>query len=315
MQDLKTLSESLARFPRDKRLDDLAPSPATANRLSESQLEKSRILFEDFLRSFALTLSVYLQFPAKASAPSAGVRAYAEHLSDTAPACAVSIKLGNGVFGVLEFTKSLAIPIINGLLGATDTVEQDDERTITEIEKRLIEGLIDVIVPSLQQTLGNAVGAECSVLAMEVNSRATGLMKRDEAPLELSGLIQLGQSVGTLTFFLPFGLAQRLPCEQTPRMIQENPAGTPKPGAMIHALSRSAVDVEARLKGQRILIANLMQLKTGQVLTFSHGADQSIDATVNGKSFCKGKLVSTGKRLAFSVEQLARGSRGESESP
>jgi flagellar motor switch protein FliM len=307
MKDLKALSESVATFARDKRLDILAPKPETSAQLSEGQLQKAQTLFEDFLQNFALTLSVYLQFPAKVSAPAASVRDYAAHLGDAIPACAISINLDRDASGVLEFTKSLVIPVINGLLGASDTVEQDDERTITEIEKRLIEGLIDVVLPGLQQTLGNAMGAECAIRAMEVNSRATGLMKRDEALLELSGTVQLGQSVGTLTLFLPLAAAQRLPGEDAPRKIQENQTKRPKPGEMIKALRRSAVEIEARLTGQRILIENLMELKPGQVLNFSHGADQSIDAVVNGKSLCKGKLVSTGKRLAFTVEELAGG--------
>jgi flagellar motor switch protein FliM len=314
MTNPKALLESVVQFPRDERLDILVPKPEIFNQLSEGQLQKSQTLFEDLLRNFALTLSVYLQFPAKASAPSARVRDYSAHLSDTIPACAISIGLDNNAFGVLEFTKSLVIPIINGLLGATDTVEQDDERTITEIEKRLIEGLIDAALPGLQQTIGNAVGAECSVGTIEVNSRATGLMKRDEVLLELSGTIQLGQSVGTMMLFLPSAVAQCLPCEDALRKIQEDQTKATRPGAMITALRNSTIEVEARLTGQRILIANLMELKAGQVLNFSHGADQSIDAVVNGKSLCKGKLVSTGKRLAFTVEQLAGGSMGKSES-
>ena len=59
--------------------------------------------------------------------------------------------------------------------------------------------------------------------------------------------------------------------------------------------------VEARLEGAGILIRDLLDLKLGQVIAFSHPLGRPLDCAVNGQQVYKGEVVTIGTKVAFQI--------------
>ena len=64
------------------------------------------------------------------------------------------------------------------------------------------------------------------------------------------------------------------------------------------------MSLEVCLDGPLLPVADLMNLKPGQVIKLNHPLDQPLRGVVNGTLSMEGSVVSSGKKRAFQVAAL-----------
>jgi flagellar motor switch/type III secretory pathway protein FliN len=64
------------------------------------------------------------------------------------------------------------------------------------------------------------------------------------------------------------------------------------------------MNMDTRLQGQTMRVEDLLKLKEGNVLAFDYPLDRSLDLLINGKVKFKGQVVTTGRKRAFTIDQL-----------
>ena len=200
------------------------------------------------------------------------------------------------VFGLLEL-----------LLGGKCGPDPAASRNLTEIEWSLLEEIVRVMVRPL--------GEAWQVFAhRRVRSGITGQRARlagakrsgpaSNQPLDPPGVQPaMRRTVGRAG---NGGRHNRSSTPPEPLPEQKTSADAPEPDARqkLALLEEAGVSLEVRLDGPLLPVADLMNLKPGQVIKLDHPLDQPLRGVVNGALSMEGAVVSSGKKRAFQVATL-----------
>lgn len=199
------------------------------------------------------------------------------------------------VFGLLEL-----------LLGGKCGPELAVARNLTEIEWSLLEEIVRVMV----RPLGEAWKLFATV-EFEVESLVSepGLVAQNDPDqpaiqpmIQLAFRMTCGEQSGMLEIAAPQSFFDAAGTTPAPHGSAE----TPEPDARqkLALLDEAGVSLEVRLDGPLLAVAELMNLKPGQVIKLDHPLDQPLRGVVNGALSLEGAVVSSGKKRAFQVATL-----------
>jgi len=199
------------------------------------------------------------------------------------------------VFGLLEL-----------LLGGKCGPEPAAPRNLTEIEWSLLEEIVRVIV----RPLGDAWKLFATV-EFEVESLVSepGLVAQSDPDqpaiqpmIRLAFQMTCGEHSGVLEIAAPQSFFDAAGTTSP----AHGPADAAEPDARqkLALLDDAALSLEVCLEGPLLPVADLMNLKTGQVIKLDHPLDQPLRGVVNGALSIEGAVVSSGKKRAFQVTEL-----------
>jgi flagellar motor switch protein FliM len=202
------------------------------------------------------------------------------------------------VFGLLEL-------LLGGKCGPDPAVP----RNLTEIEWSLLEEIVRVMV----RPLGEAWQAFATV-EFEVESLVSepGLLAQSDPnqpsnqhynqPLiRLAFDLQCGEQAGALEIAAPQSFFDG---SGAPEKNASGDAPEPDTRQKLALLAEAGVSLEVRLDGPLLPVADLMNMKPGQVIKLDHLLDQPVRGVVNGALSMKGAVVSSGKKRAFQIASL-----------
>ena len=72
---------------------------------------------------------------------------------------------------------------------------------------------------------------------------------------------------------------------------------------ILHLTRTSHLWLDGRLRGPTLSVADLMDLKTGDILAFDFGLGRLLDLTINGQHKFMGKIVAVGNKRGFQIEE------------
>jgi len=199
------------------------------------------------------------------------------------------------VFGLLEL-----------LLGGKCGPEPAAPRNLTEIEWSLLEEIVRVIVRPLGEAwqLFATVEFEVESLVSEPGLAAQSYPDQpaNQPMIRLMFNMTSGEQSGRLEIAAPQSFFDAAGTTTAPH----GTADTLEPDARqkLALLAEAGVSLEVRLEGPLLPVAELMNLKTGQVIKLDHPLDQPLRGVVNGALSMQGAVVSSGKKRAFQVEAL-----------
>ena len=204
------------------------------------------------------------------------------------------------VFGLLEL-----------LLGGKCGPEPVAPRNLTEIEWSLLEEIVRVMVRPLGEAwkLFATVEFEVESLVSEPGLLAQGdLNESSNQPLNqpmisLAFDVRCGEHSGLLEIAAPqsfFDAAGTTP----ERKKASADAAEPDARQKLALLDEATVSLDVLLEGPLLPVADLMNLKLGQVIKLDHPLDQPLRGVVNGALSMEGAVVSSGKKRAFQVATL-----------
>jgi len=199
------------------------------------------------------------------------------------------------VFGLLEL-----------LLGGKNGPDPAASRNLTEIEWSLLEEVVRVML----RPLGEA-WQQFATVEFEVESLVSepGLMTHGDPSLPPSQPmiraafdLRYGEHSGALEIAAPqsfFDAAGISPEQKLSGDFSE-----PDAREKLALLAEAGISLEVRLEGPLLPVADLMNLKPGQVIKLDHPLDQPLMGVVNGALALQGAVVSSGKNRAFQVAKL-----------
>ena len=199
------------------------------------------------------------------------------------------------VFGLLEL-----------LLGGKCGPEPATPRTLTEIEWSLLEEIVRVMV----RPLGEAWKAFATV-EFEVES----LVSEPALLSESDPKQQAADPVIRLAFDLKCGEHSGLLEIAVSQSFFDGAAPAPEEKGSANALDTDirqklalieavSVTLEVRLDGPLLPVADLMNLKPGQVIKLDHPLEKPVRGVVNGALSMEGAVVGSGRKRAFQVAAL-----------
>jgi flagellar motor switch protein FliM len=277
------------------------------DRIPKSQVRAIHALHDTFARNLVSSLSAYLRSYLTVNLVSVEQLSYAEFLEGVAsPTCMVSLGLrpydGNGV---LEMNPSLLFPILEMLLGGSGKASTAMQRDVTEIERKVMDGVLRIILNDLREAWKAVDLIEFSIESMETEPQLLRLLAPNEAVVVIAIEARIGDSAGMMNIALPSivikMMRQKFDQQRSTRKLQSNEA---QQARVLRLLHEAQFTVEALLKGPTLRVSDLLSLTEGRLLTLDCSAEAPVKLLVNGVDKFSGQIVAAGRNRAFQIEKM-----------
>jgi flagellar motor switch protein FliM len=277
------------------------------DRIAKDQLRAIHLLHENFARSLASSLSAYLRAYAMVNLVSVEQLSFMEFTQCLpSPSCMISLSMhpydGNAV---LEINPSLVFPIIEMLLGGAGKVAAKINREVTEIEQSILEGLYRIILNDLRMAWQQVCSLEFKIEGFETEPQLLQILAPNEAVVAISMEVRIGDNGGMMNLGIPSiimkMMRQRFDQQWSVRRTQSSQE---EHSRILRLVKPSDVRMEARLRGPRLSLQDLLRIEPGQVLTFDHNLEKPMDFLINGKLKFHGHIVNAGRKRAFHVQEF-----------
>jgi flagellar motor switch protein FliM len=276
------------------------------DRIPKSQLRAIHLLHDTFVRNLVSSLSAYLRSYLTVNLVSVEQLSYAEFLEGLpSPTCMVSIGLkpydGSAA---LELNPALAFPILEMLLGGTGKSSASMNREITEIEQKLLDGLIRIILNDLREAWKAVTNFEFTIESMETEPQLLRILAPNEAVVTVAVEIRFGETVGMMNIAMPSivikMMRQRFDQQWS---VRKTHASEGEQQRVLALLRKVDLQLEARLDGCTLPVRDMLALTEGNLLTLGHSVQRPVDLLVNGRATYRGQIVANGPRCAFEVQE------------
>jgi flagellar motor switch protein FliM len=277
------------------------------DRIPKSQVRAIHLLHDNFVRNLVSSLSAYLRAYLTVNLVSVEQLSYTEFLEGLpSPTCLVTLGLqpydGNGV---LELNPSLVFPILEMLLGGTGKSSPPIQRDITEIEQKLLDGLLRIILRDLQEAWKGVTEIDFTIESMETEPQLLRVLAPNEAVVSIGVEVRIADTVGMMNIAMPSIVIKMMRHKFDQQWsMRKSHASEAEQSRFLRLLREASLTLEARLTGIELSVRNLLQLQEGHLLTFDRSIGSPIELLVNGRQQYTGQIVSTGKKRALLVEQV-----------
>jgi flagellar motor switch protein FliM len=75
---------------------------------------------------------------------------------------------------------------------------------------------------------------------------------------------------------------------------------------ILQLIRTSRLQLDSRLRGPTLTLADLMDLKEDDVLAFDYSLGRLLDLTINGEHKFAGRIVTAGNKRGFQIEEIVK---------
>jgi flagellar motor switch protein FliM len=279
------------------------------DRIAKSQLRAIHQLHDNFVRNLVSSLSAYLRSYLIVNLVSVEQLSYSEFLECLpSPTCIASLGLKPyDANAVLELNSSLIFPILEILLGGDGKLQFNAQREITEIEQVLLDGLFRLILRDLKEAWKFVTNIDFTIDKIETEPQFLQILAPTEAVVAVAIEIRLGESMGMMNIAMPSIIIKMMRQKFDQQWsLRKSESTDEEQSRMLSLIRGSNLDSEVLLSGPEMLLKDLINLETGDVVSFDRAAAQPLDMRLNGDRRYVGELVRVGPRAGFRILDLVR---------
>jgi flagellar motor switch protein FliM len=208
---------------------------------------------------------------------------------------------------VLELNSSLIFPILEILLGGDGKLQFNAQREITEIEQVLLDGLFRLILRDLREAWKFVTNIDFTIDKIETEPQFLQILAPTEAVVAVAIEIRLGESMGMMNIAMPSIIIKMMRQKFDQQWsLRKSESTDEEQLRMLNLIRGSSLDSEVLLSGPEMLLKDLINLETGDVVSFDRAAAQPLDMRLNGDRRYVGELVRMGPRAGFRILDLVR---------
>jgi len=278
------------------------------DRIAKEQLRAIQLLHDNFARSLGSSLSAYLRAYAVVNLISVEQLSFIEFLQCLpSPTCMIS--LGMSQFdnnALMEMSPSVVFPIIEMLLGGTGGSAVKIDREVTEIERSILDGVIRMILKDLREAWKQVTQIDFTLDGFETEPQLMQILAPTEAVVAISIDVRIGEASGLLNIAIPSitlkMLGQKFDQQWSTRRTE---ATESQQEEVLQIVENAEVQIDARLRGPTLSVANLLKLKDGDILAFDYPVERPLDVLIGGRPKFRGQVVVSRKKRSMVLEEIA----------
>lgn len=276
------------------------------DRISKDRLRPLQFLYDRFARNLGTSLSAYLRVTTEVSLTSVEQTSYAEFLSampEQTAYYAVGLEPIKGVVG-LEVSPGAAYAMIDRMLGGHG-VTQPVDRGLTDIEQRVVDNVVRLIVEQKTEEWRHVVRVEFSIQRRETRPQLLQIAAPNDAIVAVRLKVRLGESEGDLKFCLPTALLE----EMGPGFVDRwRSRGRKEPTAaerqsLYANLAKVPLSAEAVLETP-LPATDLVQLTVGDVVSLGVPVKTPVELHVCDTKKFTGVLTRSAHRTGLMVQTV-----------
>jgi len=277
------------------------------DRVSKEQLRSLHYLHDRFARNFSSSLSAYLRALIDVNLYSVEQFTYQEFilsLPDPTYFNAISMNPLEGN-AVLEINPKILFPMIDKILGGKGDDFGGGVRTITDIERTLIEGVVKLILRDLEDAWKQIIELRMKIVATETSPQLIQVVAPNEIVILIVFELKVGEAKGFMNFCIPSIVLEPI----SHRFAQDWYADRAKTSVneikkITLSLLKTKLNLEAGIYGNKITTKDFLNLSEGDLIKLDTSVNEEIKVKVNGVEKFTAFPVKSGKRKAVSIIKL-----------
>jgi flagellar motor switch protein FliM len=275
--------------------------------LTTAELRRARLRHEEFARSLATRLSIYLRLELAVQVAALETLPHPKFIEAApAPVHLTLFRLEplHGL-GLVAVPPRLALGVIDRLLGGSGQAG-DLKRDLTEIEVAVFDLVVQLLLKEWCRAVAGLGDARPEILGHETNIRFLPAAPRESSMLVLDLQVHFGGSTEPLQLGFPFAMVE--PILRQPDALAQT--GTPAPAAATAsvvawnpALEDVQVQLSAQWDGLAVTARQLATLKVGDIIPVQPDQFDRVEVRLaRVRKFC-GRLGATNQLRAVELTQ------------
>jgi len=280
-------------------------------RVSKEQLKGLQSLFEALSREVSIIFPPFLRTVVRVDLVSIDQLTYDEFILSVARPTALAVISMAPLDGnaVIEISPSMVFPIIDRLLGGRGRA-LSEPRELTEIETRIINRIVMMILDSLRRSWDQLVEFQCSILNIESDPLIVQIVAGSEMVVLVGYEVHIGEMVGAMNMCFPLmvlgpvldQISQQ--AHYTRKMPLEVAMATRT--TISRVTMKATVPVDAIL-GQAVFpLSEIARLNVGDIVQLDTSPQEPITLAVGGISRYVAQPGRKGEQSAVQIVGLVR---------
>ncbi|MBV8827884.1 MAG: flagellar motor switch protein FliM [Acidobacteriaceae bacterium] len=291
---------------KEARGDVLAFDFNRLDRLPKSQLRALHLVHENFVRNLASSLSAYLRSYVALNLVSMEQMSYGEFQEGLGnPTCIAYIGMAPyEATSVMELNMSLVFQLIELLLGSKGSSPPPAQRKITDIEKKLVQTLMRVVLRDLSEAWKSVADVVFSIQSLASEPQLLYVIAPGEAVIVIAIEVRVGPTSGLMNLAIPSIFIKRL--RHKFDQLQKIRRAESTEDDQVHLaklLDGATLTFQAEIDGGTVSAETLVRLELDQVLVLDHPAEPHVQGFLNGKQKLLGSVMLNRGKFAFQVHQ------------
>ena len=271
--------------------------------LTELDLQRIKSRIEKFAYYLGGHLSMFLRKELNVSLSSFESTTYSEYTKSLPePTCLRLFKLEQ-LHGVclLELNPKLAISIVEVLLGGQGHAISQ-ARDLTDIEKALIDDVVDVITDEYTRQWEDVIKLDASIIGRESTGRFLQTSPKDSLMLIVKFEASFGEVSGNITLAIPYYTLSPL----ISKLTSFDPSNPEKKSGQNSTKWHTCYDtINVPIKAQwdvfEISISEILSLKSGDIIELSKDLIPNTTLRIEGKDCFIGEVGVNGEKTAIKI--------------
>jgi flagellar motor switch protein FliM len=280
------------------------------DRFSKDQLRTVSILHGAFARMAGMALSVHLRFPVHVTVRSVEQLSYEEFVRSVPTPTVIALFKLEPLEGraLLELGGAFALAMVDRLLGGPGRAE-GSARPLTELERGLVERLMQRLLPLLHDAWQSVVDVRPVLLGMETNPQFAPIAGPTDVVLLVYFQVETPQQSYRMNLCLPYLLLQPILSLLSATTLFRAPSRTSQAEALRQTVEEVTVPVRVELGRAHVTVGELAALAPSDVIRLDRVAHAPVDVLVEGSPVFRARPGRVGRRLAVEIltrEEAAR---------
>lgn len=285
---------------------------ARSGQISNDQMRAISMVNDGIARNLTHTLGAWLRSQIQVSLASTEQMTYGDYLAampDPSYVCLLRLEPLGGV-GLLELDLSLALMIIDVLLGGKGKADQ--QRDVTDIEEAILASVLAIVMRELNAAW-DAVGLKFTLDKREGQAHLARLMPGSERMLLVSLDVQIQEAQGRLKLCLPTVVLNTI--HRRLIAVKEKPRRDFEGGSarVTELMGRGKFRATLRLPPTRISSREIQCLEPGYVVQFALPKYTPAELILGSLRLASAVPVGQGDHRAALIERRAKRRLGQAE--
>jgi flagellar motor switch protein FliM len=283
-ESLSSVGSAARQEPRDVSTYDFK----RPERVSKDQMRAIESIHDGFARNFGASLSGFLRTIIEVRVATTEQLTYSEFIHSLPNPTNFNLLNVDPLEGqmCLEISPLIIYPIIDRLLGGSNTDTFIPQRPLTMIELRLVRRITDRALENLSEVWSNLVEVNFSLAEVENNPHLVQIVAPNEVVVVVGFELRMGTRSGTMSFCIPFNVIEPVMGSLATQgwLAYKRRTAAESCGEQIgRSLEQSRVELTTELARTDITVQELVNLQPGDIIQTGKSVDGELLLVIGGK--------------------------------
>jgi flagellar motor switch protein FliM len=279
-------------------------------RVSKDQMRALHSIHEAFARNFGASLSGFLRTIVEIRVATTEQLTYSEFIHSLPSPTFFTLLSATPLEGqlCLEISPLIVFPIVDRLLGGTNSEIFIPQRPLTGIEMRLVSRILDRALANLTEAWADLMKVQFAVTGTESNPHLVQIVAPNEVVVVIGFEIKIGSRAGTMSVCIPFNVMEPVIGKlgtQSWLAYARRGADPNQEASVARNLRLATVRAVVYLGETEITVRDLLSLSPGDVIKLDKLVDRDFLLRVEGRNKFAGRLGKLRGNRALQVTRKA----------